>query len=118
MKMRKFHAAILIILFSMPAMGQVGINTSSPNSTSILDLSTQERGLLIPRMTSQRRNDILTQLGTPAEGLIVYDTDDEMFYYYNPDNGDGNNTGGDQNWQALSPMVFKDVRNNLVSGNT
>lgn len=95
------------------ARAQIGVNTPTPEETSILDLSTEERGLLIPRMTTQRRMDIINQIGEPAEGLLVYDTDEEMFYFYNPNNGDGDNTDGDQNWQAVNPLKYVDNQDNL-----
>ncbi|MEQ8711916.1 MAG: hypothetical protein RIC80_02810 [Cyclobacteriaceae bacterium] len=113
MKQHYLILCTIAIMLSLDVRAQVGINTPTPEETSILDLNTSERGLLIPRMTSQRRMDIINQIGTPAEGLLVYDTDEEMFYFYNPNNGDGNNTNGDQNWEAVNPLKYKDLRNNL-----
>ncbi len=113
MKQHYLILCTIAIMLTLDVRAQVGINTPTPEETSILDLNTSERGLLIPRMTSQRRMDIINQIGTPAEGLLVYDTDEEMFYFYNPNNGDGNNTNGDQNWEAVNPLKYKDLRNNL-----
>lgn len=113
MKQHYLILCTIAIMLTLDVRAQVGINTPTPEATSILDLNTSERGLLIPRMTSQRRMDIINQIGTPAEGLLVYDTDEEMFYFYNPNNGDGNNTNGDQNWEAVNPLKYKDLRNNL-----
>ncbi len=104
---------ISIACFQIESIAQIGVNTATPDQTSILDLSTEERGLLIPRMTTQRRLDIINQIGPPAEGLLVYDTDEEMFYFYNPNNGDGNNTNGDENWQAVNPLKYVDTQDNL-----
>ena len=47
----------------------LGIGTNSPNASSILDITSTTRGLLIPRMTSTQKSNILT----PATGLMVYD---------------------------------------------
>jgi hypothetical protein len=49
----------------------VGIGTNSPNPSSILDLSSSNKGLLPPRMTFAQRNSI----ATPAPGLLVWCTD-------------------------------------------
>jgi len=49
----------------------VGINTTSPNSSAILDLTSTNKGLLLPRMTSTQASAI----SSPADGLIVYVTD-------------------------------------------
>jgi len=60
----------------------VGINNdgSSPNGSAMLDVKSTSKGILIPRMTQQQREDILL----PATGLMVYQTDATAgFYYYN-----------------------------------
>ncbi|MEP6676480.1 MAG: tail fiber domain-containing protein [Ferruginibacter sp.] len=60
----------------------VGINATGaqPNASSILDVSSTTKGLLIPRMTAAQR----TAIAAPATGLQVYQTDGTAgFYYYN-----------------------------------
>ena len=77
---------------------RVGIGTTNPNSSSLLDLTSTNKGLLIPRMTSALRDVI----STPATGLMIYQIDNNPgFYYYN---GSG--------WAAVTP-----VTNNLWSLN-
>lgn len=57
----------------------VGIGTISPDPSSVLDLTSINRGLLIPRLTQVQKNAI----GSPALGLMVYQTDNAAgFYYY------------------------------------
>ncbi|WP_232729127.1 hypothetical protein [Ulvibacter sp. MAR_2010_11] len=73
-------AMLSVILFMSPiAYAQVGIGTTSPDPTSILDASSTTKGLLAPRMTTAQR----TAITTPANSLLVYDTDLSAFYYYN-----------------------------------
>ncbi len=76
----RLHITILFILVSTLIYGQVGIGTTSPDSSSILDITSVQAGLLIPRMTEAQRNAI----PTPAEGLMIYQTDvaTKGFYYY------------------------------------
>lgn len=50
---------------------QVGIGTTSPAASSILDVTSTTKGVLIPRMTAAQR----LAIGAPAEGLMVYQTD-------------------------------------------
>ncbi|TFD97409.1 hypothetical protein E2605_07010 [Dysgonomonas capnocytophagoides] len=50
---------------------QIGINTESPNQTSVLDITSSNKGLLIPRMSNNEK----TAIASPAAGLLVYDTD-------------------------------------------
>jgi fibronectin-binding autotransporter adhesin len=57
----------------------VGINQTSVNASAILDIASTTKGILVPRMTSTQR----TAISSPADGLLVYDTTQENFYYWN-----------------------------------
>lgn len=58
----------------------VGINTNSPNPSAALDIVSTDKGVLIPRMLSSQRSAIVS----PATGLLVYQTDAPVgFYFYN-----------------------------------
>lgn len=50
--------------------GNVGINTTSPNASAILEINSITQGLLIPRMTTTQRDNI----ATPAVGLLIFNT--------------------------------------------
>ena len=50
--------------------GVVGVGTTTPNSSAILDLSTTTKGLLLPRMTKAQRDAIVK-----VAGLMIYQTD-------------------------------------------
>ena len=71
---------IIIIMLSYNAslMAQVGINTTTPDPSSMLDIQSTAKGLLIPRMTLTERNNI----PSPAQGLMVYQTDNTPGFYY------------------------------------
>ncbi len=74
--MNRLIYLLSIILFFCNNFGHsqsVGISEdgSIPNSSSILDLKSTTKGLLVPRMTTAQR----TSIPLPATGLIVYDTD-------------------------------------------
>ena len=49
----------------------VGIGTSTPVVSSVLELSSTTKGFLFPRMTETQR----LAIGSPATGLMVYQTD-------------------------------------------
>lgn len=51
--------------------GSVGIGTSSPNTTAVLDVTSTTKGFLPPRMSTVER--VAINNGRPAEGLVVYD---------------------------------------------
>jgi hypothetical protein len=56
----------------------VGIGTNNPHPSSLLELNENSKGLLIPRMTQAQRNAI----ANPAEGLMVYQTDETKGFWY------------------------------------
>jgi len=53
------------------ANDSVGIGTSSPGVTSILDVSSTTKGMSVPRMTTAQMNSIVG----PTAGMVVYATD-------------------------------------------
>ena len=59
----------------------VAINTdgTTAHSSAILDIKSTTKGILAPRMTTIER----TTIGTPAAGLLVYDTDTNSFWFFN-----------------------------------
>ena len=83
------HSAYLficLVAFFHQAVGQVGINIDEPNSRAVLDLHspTNDQGLLVPRLsTLQRTATAFTSNLTASEnGLLIFDTDDKLFYYW------------------------------------
>ena len=57
----------------------VGINDTGnqPDDTAVLDVQSTSKGMLIPRMNSTQR----TGINSPAEGLLVFDTDTKSFWF-------------------------------------
>ncbi|MDT0556106.1 hypothetical protein [Patiriisocius hiemis] len=72
---------VLLVLFSIfsstTIFAQVGINTTSPDNSSIIDITSTNKGMLIPRMTSAQRDAI----SNPANGLLIYNTDSDEFQF-------------------------------------
>lgn len=69
--MKKLSFFIALILLTGSALfAQVGINTETPENSAMLDVSSTSKGFLIPRMTKDQRNAIVS----PAEGLMVFCT--------------------------------------------
>lgn len=64
---------------TFPSTGSVGIGTTTPNASSLLDVTSTTKGVLLPRMTKTQRDAI----PTPATGLMIYQTNNTPgFYYY------------------------------------
>ena len=60
-----------MVFFSIKAVSQVGIGTTSPSASSILDITSTNSGLLIPRVTLINSSDIVT-IPSPTTSLLVY----------------------------------------------
>ena len=54
--------------------GKVGIGTSSPSASAILDLTSSSQGLLPPRVALTSKTGTSSPVASPQTGLIVYNT--------------------------------------------
>ena len=64
---------------TFPATGSAGIGTITPNASSLLEINSTTKGLLMSRMTKTQRDAIIS----PATGLLIYQTNSTPgFYYY------------------------------------
>ena len=74
---------VLLVFTSVKIFAQQGvaINTSGAqaHSSAMLDVSSTDKGMLIPRVTTAQR----LSVPTPANGLLVYDTDFAQFWFFN-----------------------------------
>src|ERR1700744_3256703 len=70
-------AAWILLMLSANAQN-VALNTdgSLQNANAILDIQSSDKGLLIPRMTTEIRNRIRN-----TKGLLVYDITTDNFWY-------------------------------------
>ena len=84
---------LLLCLLALPpvlAFSQVGINTEEPNQLAELDImagsdefgALQPRGIMIPRLTQIQRDRIDTTNVDAANGLFIYNTDEDCFNYF------------------------------------
>lgn len=81
--MKKILCVALVAISGMAiAQNNVGIGITNPDPSSILDLSSTQKGLLVPRMTAVERLSVIS----PANGLMVYDTDSACFFFYSTAN--------------------------------
>jgi uncharacterized protein (TIGR02145 family) len=66
--MKKILLSAALIAASFTSSAQVGIGTTTPHASAVLELESTTKGFLPPRMTLAQINAIVT----PAEGLMVY----------------------------------------------
>ncbi|MCC5924542.1 MAG: DUF1566 domain-containing protein [Crocinitomicaceae bacterium] len=95
----KFKTLLLTILviFSVTLLfpQNIGINETgaTPNNSAILDVESDNKGVLIPRMNNAQMNAI----SSPSEGLLIFNTKTKCFHYFDGTAWDamcGINNGG------------------------
>jgi len=87
---------ILLFIFSLCFLpigiqAQVGIGTTTPNASSVLDISATDKGVLIPKVSLLDVSDtMLDGVNTAATGLLIYNTNAGTtggsgvgYYYFN-----------------------------------
>lgn len=73
--MKQFCILLLLVVFCTESISaqNIGIGTNAPHSSAQLDISNNNRGLLIPRVALTGAADVTTILA-PAISLLVYNT--------------------------------------------
>lgn len=77
-----FIVSVMLCFFTnqVNAQGSSVNETGTPaDSSAMLDVSSTDKGMLIPRMTSSQRE----QISNPANGLIIYNTEENRLEIYN-----------------------------------
>jgi hypothetical protein len=90
---KKIITILVLFVFALTVNAQVGIGIAAPDGSAMLDVTSTTKGLLAPRMTAVQR----AAIGTPATGLVVYQTDATAGFYYNA------GTPGSPSWVQLFP---------------
>lgn len=123
------HSVVLMLVvfaFLRTNAQSVGIGTSNPHSSSILELNSGNKGLLFPRVADT------SSVANPVKGLVVFSLASNRLWIYNGMKWEGN--AGDEWWTPLGDsMVFtrrksvginmenfivqRDLPNLLVTGN-
>lgn len=96
-----------LLLCLQASYSQVGIGTTTPDNSSILEVYSTNKGVLFPRMTSAQRDAIVD----PALGLIVYNLDENSLQVYS-------NSSSNSFWYNLgsSAIVTNDCDVNGFNG--
>lgn len=73
-----FFTLVLVSQVLFAQNQNVGIGTSTPDPSSVLDISAVDKGILIPRMTSLE----MASINNPVTGLTVFNTTDKHLYVF------------------------------------
>jgi hypothetical protein len=99
--MKHYLVILTLVLAATAAQAQVGIGTSSPDASAILDITDSAKGFIVPRMTSGQRDAILA----PIAGLLIYNTTTNALEIVN----------GSSQWVNLSTATTTSVASGTTS---
>lgn len=80
------------LFWSLLANAQVGVNTTTPAASSVLDITSSDKGFLMTKVALTGTDDITTITPAPSTGLLVFNTATngspgtevvQGFYYFN-----------------------------------
>ena len=75
----RYNGSAFVVDGMFTQNGRFLLGTTTENNSAILNVTSTTQGFLPPRMTTTQKNAI----GTPAAGLVVYDTDTNKLCCYN-----------------------------------
>ncbi len=87
---------VITLINPMGLHAQVGIGTNTPHSSALLDVSSTNKGVLIPRLTQTQ----MENLSNPVAGLQIYNTTKNCLYTYT-----GSSWSGEKKF--ISKMVYR-----------
>lgn len=104
--MKKLPAIFFMMFISFSTIAQVGIGTTNPHDSSLLDVNSNDKGMLIPRVTTINRDAIVN----PATGLLLFNSTTNSFNYFDTVWRDfsQNHTSTNSN-QTLSTTSITDI---------
>ncbi|SFN12505.1 hypothetical protein SAMN05421594_1178 [Chryseobacterium oleae] len=91
--MHKIITLVLVMAFCS-ITAQVGINTTTPDASSALDVTSTSKGVLLPRISN------LSSITNPATGLVIFDTNKKCI-------SQNVGTPAAPDWACLSPYVAR-----------
>lgn len=112
--MKKITTTITCFLFCAAGIAQnVGIGTSTPNASALLELQSTNKGLLLPRVVDTNT------VASPAKGLVIYSTNANALFYYNGSSwqSTANSGSGDLWYQYQDSVLITDKEYVIINPN-
>jgi len=114
MKNLIFCSIIFFCSFAVNAQSvSITNDGSAPDESAMLDIKSTTKGMLVPRMTTAQR----TIIASPAAGLLVFDTDNNSFWFYNGVAWNDLSAGiGSISWTANGNDIYNSNTGNVGIG--
>jgi hypothetical protein len=102
-KMKKYISFLVMLLTTQLLTAQnIGIGTTTPDSSAMVDIKSTTKGFLMPRMTTAQRDAIVN----PKQGLQIYNTDNLGINMF-----DGNTWSKDDAFETSLPSRWQQKSN-------
>ncbi|MDQ6532105.1 hypothetical protein RB618_23235, partial [Flavobacterium sp. LHD-85] len=108
---------ICFLCFPFSVHAQVGIGTEQPSNSSMLDIISADRGILIPRVSLSSTQDLTTITNGNINSLLVFNVQTIAdvtpgFYYWFTNKW--NRLGAENNFEALT-SISQDVKAGTIT---
>ncbi|MGB0870442.1 MAG: hypothetical protein ACPGSD_12665 [Flavobacteriales bacterium] len=90
--MKQVFHILIVVLFVTKSFSQIGIGTTTPHHSSILEVNSTNKGFLPPRLNLAQK----LAIQNPAQGLIIYNLDYHCLEFY----------VGNDAWKSLGGCDF------------
>lgn len=89
MQLNRFILLLFFVSVTSVSYAQVGIGTNDPSKSTVLEIASADKGVLIPRVNLQNAKDTLT-IPSPVDALTVFNLSSENgmkpgYFYYSKD---------------------------------
>lgn len=111
---------LFLLIFPLVINAQVGINTTTPHSSSMLDITATNKGLLVPRVSIPNLN-AAAPVAAPAVSLLVYNTNTTTgtgFHYWNGTQWVPFTGAADNDWVIVGNDMYNGNTGNVGVGTT
>lgn len=111
---------LFLLIFPLVINAQVGINTTTPHSSSMLDITSTNKGLLVPRVSIPNLN-AAAPVVAPAVSLLVYNTNTTTgtgFHYWNGSQWIPFTGAADNDWVIVGNDMYNGNIGNVGVGTT
>ena len=105
---KKTFAIAVLMLVINSASAQIGINTNNPDSSVVLDISSDTKGILIPRLETDTREGYFSLYPDLPDGVIVYDLGLKKFFVWNEP---------DTKWEYINPWECDTTGEMILTSN-
>lgn len=102
----------MITSYTLTAQVAVTADGTSADASSMLDIKSTDKGMLVPRMTAAERDAIVS----PATGLLVFVTVDNNFYFFDGAAWTQFSGGSDADWAINGNNMVSNVTGNVGIG--